>query len=90
MRTRSLLLWPFAVLGAAVRLLIWPAVAAAICYLVLPPGWFVVVAVLLGLYALVVLRLWLRTIRGVLSSMTRGTVTIRGYSRRRDLRGGRR
>ena len=87
MRTRSLLLWPFAVIGAAIRLLIWPAVAATICYFLLPHGWFVLVAVLLGLYSLVVVRLWLRTIHGVLRSMTRGTVTIRGYRPRRQRRG---
>lgn len=87
MRTRSLLLWPFAVAWAAVRLLIWPAVALVIGYLALPHGWFVLIAILVGLYTAVVVRLWLRTVHGVLQSWTRGTVTVRGYSRRRDGRG---
>jgi hypothetical protein len=82
MRTRSLLLWPFAVVWAAVRLLIWPAVVLLIGYFALPHGWFVLVAVLVGLYTAVVVRLWLRTVHGVLQSWARGTVTVRGYSPR--------
>lgn len=87
MRTRSILLLPFAVVGALIRLLIWPAVAALVCWFVLPPGWFVVAALVLGLYSLVVLRLWSRVVRGVLLSMTRGTVTVRSYTPRRGRRG---
>jgi uncharacterized membrane protein SpoIIM required for sporulation len=83
MRTRSLLLWPFRVIGAVVRLVIWPVVLDAVCYFVLPHGWFVLVAVVSALYMAVVLRIWLRVVRGMLSSMTRGTVTVRGYSARR-------
>jgi len=87
MRTRSLLLWPFALVWAVIRLLIWPALVALVCWFVLPPGWFAIVAIVLGLYSLLVLRLWSRVVRGVLSSMTRGTVTVRGYTPRRRGRG---
>lgn len=90
MRTRSLLLWPFAVIGAAFRLLIWPALVALIAYLTLPHGWFLVVAVVVGLYSAVVVRIWLRTVHGFLQSMTRGTVIVRGYSSRRGRGRGRR
>ncbi|HEX5402533.1 MAG TPA: hypothetical protein VFX16_09555 [Pseudonocardiaceae bacterium] len=87
MRTRSILLWPFAVVWAAVRLLLWPAVALVVAYFLVPHNWFPLVLVLVGLYAAVVLRLWLRTVHGVLQSWTRGTVTVRGYTPRRRNRG---
>lgn len=90
MRTRSILLWPFAVVWAVIRLLIWPAVADLVGWWVLPHGWWVLLTLVLGLYSALVLRLWSRVVRGVLSSMTRGTVTVRGYTPRRPRRRGRR
>lgn len=86
MRVCSLLLWPVLVVWALVRLVFWPVVLLATCYGVfalfrVPHGWFVLVAVLMGLYLVVVVRVWSRVLVGSLRSMARGTVTVRTYGR---------
>jgi len=100
-RVLSLMLWPFAVLAAAIRLLFAPTLLLGLCYLAfwwwhVPHIWWVLVTVLIGGYVVIVARLWARTVVGALRSMARGTVTVRGYgpaahrrprSRRRSRRG---
>lgn len=86
MRTRSLLLWPFELLAALVRLVFWPPLVAGVCYLALPHAWFLVVTGCLVGYTVVALRIWTRTVRAKLRSMTRGPVTVRRHARRTDRR----
>lgn len=99
MRVLSLMLWPFTVIWAAIRLLFAPTLVLAVCYgafwlFHVPHVWWVFVTVVIGGYVLVVARLWARTVVGALRSMARGTVTVRGYGpsayrrpRRRSHRG---
>jgi hypothetical protein len=98
MRTRSVLLWPFALVAALLRLLFWPTLVVGLAYVVLVvwlsrPGWFALVAALVGYYTLVVLRIWLTGVRGSMRTMARGTLTVRNQVPRRrpsGVRGGRR
>lgn len=91
MRTRSILLWPFALVWGLIRLMFWPALILGLAWLlthlgVLPAGLFVLLAVLDGLWALWAFRVWLMVITGSLRSMARGTVTVRNQTPRRRTR----
>ncbi|WP_028924963.1 hypothetical protein [Pseudonocardia acaciae] len=95
MRTRSILLWPFALAWGLVRLMFWPALVLGVAWLftyfgLLPSGLFALLVVLDGLWALWSLRLWAAVVKGSMRSMERGTVTIRNQVPRRRGRARRR
>ena len=84
MRTRSVLLWPFEMLWGLLRLLFWPALVGGLAWWLLPQGWFLLVVLLICLYALLVFRVWAAVWRGSMRTMARGTFTVRNQRTRRS------
>jgi len=86
---------PFAAGWYLLKLLVLPVLIVTVALLVLgsDSGWFVVITGLCGVWAVVLVRLWLIKLRGVLRSLARGTVRISGDHHHRGTRrrrGGRR
>jgi len=86
MRVLSLMLWPFRLVGAFIRLVFPPLLILAAVYGLfalfdVAAGWFVLAVLVVGVYLLVVVRVWSRVVVGSLRSMARGTVTVRDYGR---------
>lgn len=80
---------PFTALWMLVKLLFLPVLITFGAWLVLDSAspWFVGIALVCGLWALALVRLWGLKLRGTLRSLGRGTVRIKAS---RSRRGGRR
>lgn len=82
--------FPFRVIWRLVSLLFLPTVITAVTWWIAGPGspWFVGIALVCGLWALVLVNLWRIQTVGELRSLARGTYYVRTGRRRRRRRGG--
>lgn len=83
---------PFRSAWRLFKVLFLPAAIATLAWLVFGLGtpWFVVIALLCGLWALVLVKLWWIQTSGELRSLARGTVSVRRAGARSRKRGARR
>lgn len=83
---------PFRIVWRLVKVLFLPVLVTLLAWLIVgvDSSWFVGIALVCGLWALVLVNLWWIQTSGELRSLARGTVTVRRSGARSRRRGARR
>lgn len=83
---------PFRIVWRLVKVLVLPVAITTLAWLIFGFGtsWFLGIALVCGLWALVLVNLWWIQTSGELRSLARGTVNVRRSGARSRKRGGRR